>query len=606
MSYKYTVLRDNPISFFLLDEVQSGTTSSYTVLLNQFATYQDLKDNGVSYSALTGIPIHDYSGNLNDGYAMGASGKNIMPLVPGGVRGTEVLDTTNIHLIAPGIATKYYSDNAFSVELWVRPPSVSLTKVSLLGDINNNVGLFWQNGDILFQVGSNIVRYKVTNNKAHHVVGTFSGKSIGLFIDGALVDSLSISGFKFSNAEVDFIIGPSTSGDIFIVDSAAFYRFEMPLNKVINHFIEGSKEIPYSQIVYPDKGELFSLNHEKIRSQFRIRFPDIKPWNEIATSDVLLASDDSYITFNKTESASTASFTFEEEILIPSSLNIVSSQLSYDDDVENILVEVRIPDQPWVECRNNAPIPYYNKNDDMFSQLLFLRVTISSSDTRTDLPRLRSLSLDMFANKDYYADNSASLISSTLDYSLSRFNNNILSYAKNNGLSMLDGGGFDINTSLSPRSVEMIFYPDGLSNVLFSSNSKIFEWDETGLINKSGVSAVYLNGVDITGETNIFDLMSIHCPHHIILVFSSAATSNIKFNTNQDASSSGTLNYYSNIALYETALTSDQVEAHYAIYTGTLSSSVEMATIAVSEADGGDSNTGFYLNELNWSTTSFN
>jgi hypothetical protein len=586
--------------------VQSGTTVSYDVLLDQFSTYQDLKDNGVSYSALTGLPIHDYSGNLNDGYAIGASGKNIMPLIPGGIRGTEVLDTTRIHLIAPGIATKDYADNSFSIELWVRPPKVSNSKVSILADSSNNVGLFWQDGDIIFQVGSSLIRYKVSNNKAHHVVGTFSGKSIGLFIDGALVDSLSLSAFKFSNSEVDFIIGPATTGDTFIVDSAAFYRYDMSLNKVINHFIEGSSEIPYSQIVYPENGELFSLNHEKIRSQFRINYPIIKPWNEIATADVLLASDDSYITFAKTDSAATASFSFEEEILIPSSLDIISSQLSYDDDIENIVVEVRIPDQPWVVCKNNSPLPYYNKNDNMFSQLLFLKVTISSSDTRTDLPRLKSLSIDMFANKDYYADNSSSIVSSASDYSLSRFNKNILSYDKNNGLSMIDGGGFDITTSLSPRSIEMIFYPDGLENVLFSSNSKIFGWDDLGAIERSGISAVYLNGVDITAETNILDFVSIGSPHHLVLVFSSAATSNIKINTNQDSTVYGMANSYSNIALYESALTLGDVLTHYAIYTGTLTSDVTMASVGISEADTGDSNTGFYLNELNWSTTSFN
>jgi len=48
MSYKYTVLQDNPISFFLLDEVKSGSVNDYSHLISQYATYQDLKDNGIS------------------------------------------------------------------------------------------------------------------------------------------------------------------------------------------------------------------------------------------------------------------------------------------------------------------------------------------------------------------------------------------------------------------------------------------------------------------------------------------------------------------------------------------------------------------------------
>ena len=80
MSYKYTVLQDKPTSFYMLDEIRSGTIGSYLNLLDRFATYQDLKDNGVSYSSISGLPIYDYSGNSNDGYAINASDKELMPM----------------------------------------------------------------------------------------------------------------------------------------------------------------------------------------------------------------------------------------------------------------------------------------------------------------------------------------------------------------------------------------------------------------------------------------------------------------------------------------------------------------------------------------------
>ena len=113
MSYKYIVLQDKPTSFYMLDEIRSGSIGDYTNLMLRFATYQDLKDNGVSYSAVSGLPIYDYSGNANDGYAINASTKDIMPIVAGTVRGTEVLSDTKIAFKVPGIATKYYSDNSF-------------------------------------------------------------------------------------------------------------------------------------------------------------------------------------------------------------------------------------------------------------------------------------------------------------------------------------------------------------------------------------------------------------------------------------------------------------------------------------------------------------
>ena len=91
MSYKYTVLQDKPTSFYLLDEVRSGSVGSYTSLTSTFATYADLRDRGVSYSALSGLPVYDYSGNAYDGYAINASSSELMPLIAGGVRGTKVL-----------------------------------------------------------------------------------------------------------------------------------------------------------------------------------------------------------------------------------------------------------------------------------------------------------------------------------------------------------------------------------------------------------------------------------------------------------------------------------------------------------------------------------
>ena len=113
MSYKNRILNDFPNSFYLLDEVQSGTTNTFTELLTQYATYQALKDSGLTYGEISGMQIYDYSGSLNNGTASSASSKQIMPLVTGSVRGTEVLSLTQISYNPKGIATKYYKDNSY-------------------------------------------------------------------------------------------------------------------------------------------------------------------------------------------------------------------------------------------------------------------------------------------------------------------------------------------------------------------------------------------------------------------------------------------------------------------------------------------------------------
>ena len=104
--------------------------------------YQALKDNGVSYSALSGLPIYDYSGNAYDGYAINASDSELMPLIAGGIRGTKVLSDTTIKFNVPGIASSYYSDNSFCIEAWIMLPEYSTSEISLVADPTNSIGLF--------------------------------------------------------------------------------------------------------------------------------------------------------------------------------------------------------------------------------------------------------------------------------------------------------------------------------------------------------------------------------------------------------------------------------------------------------------------------------
>ena len=181
MSYKSTVLNDFPNSFYLLDEVESGQIADYTELLSQFATYQALKDSGLTYGQISGMQIYDYSGSLNNGTASSASSKQIMPLVTGSVRGTEVLSATQITYNPKGIATKYYKDNSFSIEAWCALPGYNVS-TTIVGDTANNVGLFYQNGNIIFKVGSNQVQATVSNSEVVYVVGIFQSNIISLYI----------------------------------------------------------------------------------------------------------------------------------------------------------------------------------------------------------------------------------------------------------------------------------------------------------------------------------------------------------------------------------------------------------------------------------------
>jgi hypothetical protein len=372
----------------------------------------------------------------------------------------------------------------------------------------------------------------------------------------------------------------TTTNNYFVIDSVAFYRYNLSNSKIALHYQEGIKELDYAQIVHPDGGYLFSLNHSKIRPVARYYYPGTKTWDKVANENVIVSTNGDYITFMETEASGTKIFTFTETIIIPSSLGVTSSQISWEDDVDNIVVQVSLDNSVWQTCKNNSPIPYFNKNDGMTTGLIYLKVTMSSSNTSTDLPVLRSLSLDFFSNIDFYADNSSDKIYSIKDYGLTRYNHPIISYNDYNGLRMLDGGGIILDSVNPYRTVEMIFTPTSGQNVLYSSNTKIFEWNSAGLITKSGISAIYINGINKTSQTNISNLLTIGEIHHIVIVYTGPISGVLKFNSSALGSTPAT---YQNIALYPIAFDSTKVSEHYALYTQRSTSVADDSSITMTE-----------------------
>jgi hypothetical protein len=589
MSYKNTVLNDFPNSFYLLDEVQSGSFEDYIELLSQFATYQALLDSGLTYAGINGMPVYDYSGNLNNGFASSASSKQLMPIISGGIRGTEVTSITEVYYEPKGIATKYYKDNSFSIEVWCALPANNVS-ATIVGDPLIDTGIFYENGNIVFKVGTNKVEHTVSNAQAIHVVGIFQSNLLSLYVNGSLVDTESLTSYQFSNELSSFKSGPCTGR--LVIDSVAFYRYALSGTQILNHYNEGTKEVNVSQIVSIDGGYLFSMNTESIQRRFSYTYPVSKLWGELDISAEYLSSDQSYVYIP--ESTGAKSFSFTDHFIVPDYLGITTSQIHWENDVKGILVEASIDNLTWQTCVNGSPLPYFNKNDNQISDIIYLRVTLSSDDSSRYLPVLNSLDIAFYNSKNFYSDNSGYYASSSYDYALPKVNSKTLSYNKNNGLIMYDGHGFSLNGIPSVNSVELIFTPQYDQNVLVSGASQIYEWALSGAITNTGISSIYVNGINRTSETNVWDFMTVNTPHHIVINFTTAATS-IKFNQNQNDSKSGLGHMYNNVAIYENALSVNSILNHHLLYTGNTINLISDTSFSISESSLGDSSTPFFI-----------
>ena len=403
---------------------------------------------------------------------------------------------------------------------------------------------------------------------------------------------MQIDSYKFSNETATFQSGPSTGR--FVVDCVGFYRYALSGTQVLAHYTEGTQEVNISQIVAADNGYLFSMNTESMRPKFIYSYPTSKTWSEVATGGISISDDNSYIYIPETDTAAAASFTFIDYFIVPNYLNIDTSQIHWSNDVSGILVEASIDNITWRTCKNGSPLPYINKNDNQFSQIVYLRITLSSADTTKYLPILRSLEIAFYTGKNFYSDNSGYYVSSAYDYALPKFNSKTLSYNKYNGLTMYDGHGFSLNSIPAVSCIEMIYTPQYNENVLFSGAAKKYEWNSAGLITKTGISSIYVNGIDRTAETNVWNFLVVDTPHHIVINLTSSDTS-IKFNQNQNDTKSGIGHMYNNVAVYESALSTNTIANHYLLYTGNTVKQINDTSFELAESSSGEDLTPFFI-----------
>jgi len=569
MSYQLKVIKDYPIAFLPLDE-SSGTTAL------------------------------DRSGCGNNGTYVGSPISNILPLISGGISGTKITNTSSVTLpitknyygvtTTAGMGTKYSSDNDFTVECWIYPSIVSASATPILSDNSNNIGLYWENGDIVFKVSAtDSVRYPVTYSKrALHIVGVYSVYSISLYVDGRLTASKSlIDGFKFTNTTLSLAIGPTTdAGDSFVIDAPAIYRYSLSNASIQRHYGDGNFSAPAIQVVAPDEGILFSCTDASIRAQFQYSYPVNRQWTEFVDENTYYNESAGYISFYKTDSVQSKTFILQDSFLIPSQIPFVSSKVEWRNDL-GITVQSSLDGTNWQNCSNGQPLPQYTKDSFSTTGVVHIKITMTTTDASKYLPRLAYFAVSFYTNKDVYADNYGDIISSTGEYYLGSLNYPLLSRHYDNGIRTKAGAGFNLTTTGSVKSLEMFLTPSDLTaNTLLdvastgSYTASRYSWTNGGTITKTNILKIYVNGVDKTSQTNIANVFSANQLHHIVLVLTQPASGILKFNY---SGSGGPSCLYNNIAIYAKELTASIAATHYDLYVGRPSVSIEDPSITMTE-----------------------
>jgi len=570
MSYYLDVIKDSPIGFWKLDE-PSGSIA------------------------------YDISGCGNHGSYIGQIVKMGMPIVTGGDHSNKIDNSNYIQFTISkdfsgttgtgGFATSDTYDNGFSLEAWMHPKTLtSLTPI--LAD-SAGIGLYWDNGNIVFKLESERIDYSVQNpNRVLHVVGIYSIGSMSLYVDGVLVKTKSFSS-KFTNTSVTLVSGPAAVGEYFLIDSPAVYRYPLSSEVIHSHykhlFLNNDE-----QISIPDFGQLFLVSDRYYQPETQYSYPEMESWKS-------LSYDNDNVSWNEKDNSVYLSSGTYGEIIEDLVLNItkpyISSKIEW---VATTGVSVSVSDTsssgPWTVCTNGSSIPGFTQGSSFSSKkVLYFKMQFSSSNFNVYTPELYSLKISFYTEKKIYAHNGGNTISvsqptsgSTWDIDLSRNNYPVRSRNYHNGVRP-KASAFFVNLVEPAKSLEMIFTPKSLSSghIVFNKTGLIessLSWAAGGLISKSNISDIYINGQNASSATNISSYLYIDEPNYIFITFTSLVSGELWLNGKQILGvRSGVLddNLYQNIALYSSTTISPT--EHYNLYIGKPASTAADSSLLITE-----------------------
>lgn len=498
------------------------------------------------------------------------------------------------------LGKKYYSGNSFTIEFWFYPQISSSDEIPLVGDSTEDVGVFYQKGNILFKLDTETVEYTLpSTNKVFHVVCVYAINSAMIYIDGQLAKFKSLSNFEFTNTDLNLITGPTPSqSDSFLINSVAIYRYGLLQSQISYHFSQG-QGLPAIQIADPAGGELFEMYDDEFSSLYKFTYPESKPWEDLVETGLTHNQLLDCLEITETDAAASSTIVVDDFISIPSSSTFDSSKIEWDGD-NGISIQASTDGVTYTSCVNGQQIPGYTLNSFASTGRIYLRITFTSTDTSRYIPRLFNLSILFYNNQTKYSYNGSGYMTTLeeeaaiSDYriTLGKLPYDILSRNNRNGLRTVVDSGFEITTDKGIRTIEFFYTPNALTDSGIISTTatngyaaSTVRWSNSGTMSKTNISAIYVNGINKTSETNVSGIFKAGQLHHVIVVFGSAVSSDIRFNYSANGSVSALYQY---ITLYETAFNSTQAAANYDLYIRKQTSSITDSSTITTTEDGVD------------------
>ncbi len=303
------------------------------------------------------------------------AGRKSHPLVPN-YAGQSIF-ASNLEI--KNITFSEFSNNAgFSLEAWIKP-----VKIEAPGAIFSHEqidGLYADASGIGFKLSftnSDAVVYaNVEHNQVYHVVGTFNGFSMYLYINGSLAGTYSLTDEQLVDDMVfntNFVIGKSAGVFEVFADNYAAYNYPITQDTVIKHY-NYINEAPSSDFNTKGSSSLFQfsdINASLIESKVWNRGSD---WVTGRVVDISLLNnnlesilDDELVPLAGVWMAGFA---------VPRDLLFEVAKISWIGSGDFTVEASEDLGETWVQCLNNAVIPFTNI-ESFFVRVNFLAGTES-------------------------------------------------------------------------------------------------------------------------------------------------------------------------------------------------------------------------------------
>lgn len=600
MSYKQAVLRDDPLSLWMLDGVTNQRT--YATITLQYENYQDYLNNEQEYLQDVGSStIPDSSGNGNHAaYTLGNPAfEDVLTIVSQSnydtyTNGCRITQNTAIEAVNTyGVFQKGKETETFGMEFWLLMPG-SINNQSNIIDLHSGVNkrmLVYAKNDILyfavyFQNNFQVITQKqiLSWDEPLHIFLSIKDRYMNIYVNGISDESVQISKeymYYLDSELTRFGVGPATGSLYFTINGLAIYDRVLSLNEIRNHMFWGFRDSSPSNTSNQTDVSHFSFDNTSGRAIFSKKFTSNSLYSTGKFSNLI--SDKTGLTLAQTSNYNSGIGTWIYPLSVLSYSDFSGIEVSWDSAASETIMSDRYATvdvsydggYTYYNIKNGKAFPYFLSNyGSLFSASCLIKVTIYSSDTsQENQPRLDNLNINVYSAINEISDSGLFEIypGSSTTYMMKKDNSNILSRSSNLGIrfSAQDPGslpGYATITSASNsayQSIEFWMRYDGVGSAVLdtpSGSTDLYIDSSNILQNTVSGSSLYVNGISRNFNPIVLTNGEVY---HVCLVYPSVKTGDITLNGSSDSSKTPSEASYGYITIYPNALTQAEIQSRY-------------------------------------------